>query len=64
MASSKSQIAVAQSARLPGRAAVAKAKRVVVKIGSRTLASHADVYGRLAASAKAAHAAGRSLVLL
>jgi glutamate 5-kinase len=46
------------------RAAVAKARRVVVKIGSRTLAGDRAVYDRLASAVAAATKAGRSVVLV
>ncbi len=46
------------------RAAIAKARRVVVKIGSRTLASDPAVYDRLASSIAAQHAARRQVVLV
>jgi glutamate 5-kinase len=47
-----------------GRQAVARARRVVIKIGSRTLASDPEVYGRLAAGVRAAHAERRSVVIV
>lgn len=47
-----------------GRLAVARARRVVVKIGSRTLASDNAVYDRLAAFVKHAHAEGRGIVIV
>jgi glutamate 5-kinase len=46
------------------RAALRRARRVVVKIGSRTLADDDDVYDRLAAAVVAARHEGRSLVLV
>jgi glutamate 5-kinase len=46
------------------RAAVARARRVVIKIGSRTLAADAAVYDRLAAAAARAHADGRAVVIV
>ncbi|MBK6693893.1 MAG: glutamate 5-kinase [Myxococcales bacterium] len=46
------------------RAAVAAARRVVVKIGSKTLASDSEVYGRIAQSFEKAQKKGRSLVLV
>ncbi len=46
------------------RAKVARAKRVVVKIGSRTLAGDVSVYARLAHAIAAAHAEKRSVVLV
>jgi glutamate 5-kinase len=46
------------------RRSVARARRIVVKIGSRTLASDAGVYARLAASVDAARANGKSVVLV
>jgi glutamate 5-kinase len=46
------------------RAAVAKARRVVIKIGSRTLAADTAVYGRLAAATARAHEAGRAVVIV
>ncbi|MFO0675028.1 MAG: glutamate 5-kinase [Polyangiaceae bacterium] len=52
------------TSRSPERAALTRARRVVVKIGSRTLATDADVFGRLASSVKAARDEGRSVVLV
>ena len=46
------------------RDAVARARRVVIKIGSRTLASDRAVYERLAASIARARAAERAVVLV
>jgi glutamate 5-kinase len=46
------------------RSLVARAKRIVVKIGSRTLAADMAVYGRLAAAIAGAHAQKRSVVLV
>ena len=46
------------------RQLVQKARRVVVKVGSRTLASDREVFGRLADSIARAHAGGRSVVLV
>ncbi|HRH00551.1 MAG TPA: glutamate 5-kinase [Polyangiaceae bacterium] len=43
---------------------VKKARRVVVKVGSRTLASDREVFGRLADSIARAHEGGRSVVLV
>src|SRR6516162_4144927 len=45
------------------RALVARARRVVVKIGSRTLAADAAIFARLA-EALAAHRAGQSFVVV
>ena len=41
-----------------------RARRVVVKIGSRTLASDAAVYDRIAAAVAGAREEGRSVVLV
>jgi glutamate 5-kinase len=46
------------------RAAVAKARRIVVKIGLRTLAADRAVYDRLASACATATKAGRSVVLV
>ena len=46
------------------RASLRHARRVVIKIGSRTLASDPAVYGRIARSVAAARAGGRSIVLV
>ena len=46
------------------RRAVSRARRVVVKIGSKTLASDRAVYERLAGAVAAAHAAGKQVVLV
>jgi len=46
------------------RQLVSRARRVVVKIGSKTLASDKAVYDRLAAFVKAAHGVGRGIVLV
>ncbi len=46
------------------RARVARARRVVLKIGSRTLANEREVFGRLASSVARARAAGRSVVIV
>jgi glutamate 5-kinase len=46
------------------RKAAARARRIVIKIGSRTLASDAAVYERLATSIARAHAAGRAVVVV
>ena len=52
------------SSRKEERAKVAKARHVVIKIGSRTLAADSHVYARLAASVAEAHAAKKSVVLV
>jgi glutamate 5-kinase len=49
---------------LDGRAKIRSARRVVVKIGSRTLASDPGVYGRLANAVAAARKDGRSVVIV
>jgi glutamate 5-kinase len=46
------------------RAAVARARRVVVKIGSRALASEPEIYERLARAVRDAHDAKRSVVIV
>jgi glutamate 5-kinase len=46
------------------REQIARARRIVVKIGSRTLAGDAAVYRRLAASLAAAQKGGRAVVLV
>jgi glutamate 5-kinase len=46
------------------RAAVRRARRIVLKIGSRTLAADAQVYRRLAAAIAVARNEGRSVVLV
>jgi glutamate 5-kinase len=46
------------------RSALRRARRVIVKIGSRTLASDPDVYRRIADAVFAAREEGRSLVLV
>jgi glutamate 5-kinase len=46
------------------RAALTRARRIVVKIGSRTLAGDRNVYDRLAAAVASAHEGGRSVVLV
>jgi glutamate 5-kinase len=46
------------------RAAVARARRVVIKIGSRALASESEIYERLAAGVSDAHAQKRSVVIV
>jgi glutamate 5-kinase len=46
------------------RAAVTRARRVVLKIGSSTLASDGRVYERLAMQTARAHAAGRAVVVV
>ncbi len=46
------------------RSVVAKAKRIVIKIGSRTLASDRGVYTRLAEAVKKAHGKGRHVVIV
>lgn len=48
----------------PSRQAVTRARRVVVKIGSKTLASDPAVYERLAAFVKQAHADKRGIVIV
>jgi len=47
-----------------GRRALSRARRVVIKIGSRTLASDPEVYGRLASGVMGAHAERRSVVIV
>jgi glutamate 5-kinase len=47
-----------------GRGAIAAARRIVVKIGSKTLAADPSVYGRIAASFASARASRRTLVLV
>ena len=47
-----------------GRAALKRARRIVVKIGSRTLASDRKVYERIAAAIASAHAERRSAVIV
>ena len=42
------------------RAAVSRARRVVVKIGSRALASEPEIYERLARAVRGAHEGKRS----
>jgi glutamate 5-kinase len=54
----------AEAASATPRAALRRARRVVVKIGSRTLADDDDVYDRLAAAVVGARHEGRSLVLV
>jgi glutamate 5-kinase len=46
------------------REAVGKARRVVIKIGSRALSSEREIYDRLAAGVAEAHAAKRSVVMV
>ena len=46
------------------RSAVARAKRVVVKIGSRALATEPEIYDRLAQAVRAAHDARRGVVIV
>lgn len=46
------------------RSAIAGARRIVVKIGSKTLASDAAVYARIAGAFAKAHAAKKTLVLV
>lgn len=46
------------------RTAVASARRIVIKLGSRTIASDETVYARLAASVAKARADGKSVVLV
>ena len=46
------------------RTLVVKARRVVVKVGSRTLANDRSVFARLADAVANAHADGRSVVLV
>ncbi len=46
------------------RQLVSKARRIVVKVGSRTLANDRGVFSRLADSIASAHASGRSVVLV
>jgi glutamate 5-kinase len=46
------------------RAAVARARRVVIKIGSRALAGESGIYERLAACVRDAHAGKRSVVIV
>jgi glutamate 5-kinase len=46
------------------REALTRARRVVVKIGSRTLAGDGAVYHRLAAAVAGAHAEGRAVVVV
>ncbi|MEO6417822.1 MAG: glutamate 5-kinase [Polyangiaceae bacterium] len=46
------------------RSAVAAARRIVIKLGSRTIASDETVYARLAASVAKARADGKSVVLV
>jgi glutamate 5-kinase len=46
------------------RSALRRARRVVVKIGSRTLASDPEVYGRIADAVAGARLEGRSIVLV
>lgn len=46
------------------RAALGSARRIVVKLGSRTLASDSAVYGRLADAIAKAHTAGKGVVLV
>jgi len=48
----------------PSRPALATARRVVVKLGSRTLAADAAVYGRVAEAVAAARAESRHVVLV
>src|SRR5262245_15757927 len=54
----------ASKARHPGRDVAARAKRIVLKIGSRTLAGDEGVYGRLAEAVAKARGQGRSVVLV
>jgi glutamate 5-kinase len=49
---------------VPARPACAAARRVVVKLGSRTLAADSGVYQRLASAIAAARKEGRSVVLV
>jgi glutamate 5-kinase len=46
------------------REALAKARRVVIKIGSRTLSSEREIYDRLALGVADAHASRRSVVIV
>ena len=46
------------------RASLARARRVIVKIGSRTLASDRKVYERLAAAVASLHEEGRAVVIV
>ena len=48
----------------PERAALTRTKRVVVKIGSRTLAGDMAVYGRIAQGVAAARGEGRAVMLV
>ncbi len=48
----------------PERAALARARRLVVKIGSRTLSSDSGIYARIAAGVAAAREEGRAVVLV
>ena len=46
------------------RAKLRRARRIVIKIGSRTLASDAEVYGRIARAVAGARREGRSVVIV
>jgi len=46
------------------RVAVTKAKRVVIKIGSRTLSTEREIYDRLASGVAVAHAARKSVAMV
>jgi glutamate 5-kinase len=46
------------------RVAVARARRIVVKIGSRALASQSEIYERIAIGVRDAHAEKRSVVIV
>lgn len=57
-------LAAEASKEVEARKALTRARRIVVKIGSKTLASDADVYNRLAKSAASAHAEKRAMTLV